>query len=159
VRRGALFAMLLATAGLDAAWGYQPAVNYQLNCMGCHGADGSGEPGRVPSVRRSLVLLSTLPEGREYIIRVPGVAQSPLSDEETAALLDWMARNLSDIPPRPGFIDYSASEVGRSRRHPLARVRSERERLLKSLSRARGPSPVAEGKAVVVAPDEVVTAR
>src|SRR5664279_3538140 len=47
----------------DAAWSYQPAVNYQLRCMGCHVADGSGQPGRVPSVRRSLVLFSASPEG------------------------------------------------------------------------------------------------
>ena len=48
----------------DAARGYQPAVNFQLNCMGCHLADGSGESGRVPSLRRSLVLFSGTPEGR-----------------------------------------------------------------------------------------------
>ncbi|HWX37452.1 MAG TPA: hypothetical protein VNZ53_59815 [Steroidobacteraceae bacterium] len=115
----------------NAAWGYQPLVNYQLRCMGCHLADGSGQPGRVPSIRRSLVLFSTFPEGRAYVVRVPGVAQSPLSDEDTAALLNWMAGSLSDIKVPRGFVDYSAAEVHDLRAHPLAEVSALRAHLWK----------------------------
>src|SRR5208282_5450928 len=103
----AFAALILSWAGAAAAWAYTPAVNFQLNCMGCHLADGSGEAGRVPSIRRTLVLFSALPEGRAYVVRVPGVAQAPLSDEEIALLLNWMARHLSDLPLPPGFLDYS----------------------------------------------------
>jgi len=117
---------------VNAAGTYTPAVNYQLQCMGCHRADGSGEPGRVPSMRRSLALLSATPEGRDYVIRVPGVAQSPLSSEDTAALLNWMMRNLSDLRVPAGVADYSAAEVQRSRVHPLAQVKSLRARLLRA---------------------------
>ena len=46
-RRFALAAVLAGWAAIPAQ-GYEPAVNFQLNCMGCHLADGSGEPGRVP---------------------------------------------------------------------------------------------------------------
>jgi mono/diheme cytochrome c family protein len=135
-RRFALAAVLAAWAAVPAK-GYEPAVNFQLNCMGCHLADGSGEPGRVPSLRRSLVLLSSRPAGRDYIIRVPGVAQSPLSNEETAALLNWMARNLSDLTLPRGFLDYSAVEIGRSRSHPLTRVGGTRARLLRAAAKLR----------------------
>jgi hypothetical protein len=139
VRIAAAFAVMLAGWGAaNAAWSYQPAVNFQLNCMGCHLADGSGESGRVPSLRRSLVLLSATPRGRDYVIRVPGVAQSRLSDEETAALLNWMTRNLSDLPVSSSFVDYSAAEVGRSRPHPLMRVGETRARLLGAAA-AMGP--------------------
>jgi hypothetical protein len=100
--------------------------------MGCHLADGAGQPGRVPSVRRSLVLFSASRAGRDFVIRVPGVAQSPLSDADTAALLNWMARNLSDLPWPAGAPDYSAAEVGRLRRHPLAEVRRTRARLMRA---------------------------
>ena len=127
--------MLIAALGagtVNAAGTYGAAVNYQLQCMGCHRADGSGEAGRVPSVRRSLALLSTIPEGRDFVIRVPGVAQSPLSNEETAALLNWMLKNLSDLQVPAGVADYSAAEVQRSRGSPLAEVKTLRARLLKT---------------------------
>jgi hypothetical protein len=121
----------------SAAHAYEPAVNFQLQCMGCHLADGSGQAGRVPSIRRSLVLFSVSREGRDYVIEVPGVAQSPLSDEDTAALLNWLARNLSDLPLPQHYLDYSAAEVQRLRIHPLAQVRARRERLLKAAEHAR----------------------
>jgi hypothetical protein len=125
-------AFLLYWGSVDAARSYQPRVNYQLRCMGCHLADGSGQPGRVPSIRRSLLLFSVSPEGRDYIIRVPGVAQSPLSDEDTAGLLNWMARNLSDLAVPGGFADYSAVEIHRLRDRPLSQVSAIRTRLWKA---------------------------
>jgi N-acetylated-alpha-linked acidic dipeptidase len=138
LRLGAAFAAVaLWSTGTNTAWAYQPLVNFQLQCMGCHLADGSGESGRVPSIRRSLVLFSQLPEGRQYVIRVPGVAQSPLSDEETAALLNWMARNLSDVALPPDFVDYSAAEIRRWRSQPLAEVSVVRARLMS----ATAPQP------------------
>jgi hypothetical protein len=130
-------AIALLGALTSSAWGYEPIVNYQLHCMGCHLADGSGQPGRVPSLRRSLVLFSELPQGRDFVVRVPGVAQSPLSSEDTAALLNWMARNLSDLKVPRGFQDYSASEVQSLRNRPLVRVGALRARLL----RAAAPTP------------------
>jgi hypothetical protein len=125
-------AAIALSLAVNAASAYQPLVNYQLRCMGCHLGDGSGQPGRVPSIRRSLVLFSASPEGRDYVIRVPGVAQSPLSDEDTAALLNWMARNLSDLKVPPSFVDYSEAEIHRLRDRPLVRVNAVRARLLKA---------------------------
>jgi hypothetical protein len=131
----ALVGISLAWACASDAWGYQPGINFQLHCMGCHLADGSGQAGRVPSVRRSLVIFSTSLEGRDYVIRVPGVAQSPLSDEDTAALLNWMTRNLSDVKLPAHVADYTAAEVHSRRDRPLAQVGAIRSRLL----RAAGP--------------------
>lgn len=134
--RPAIAAAALCWAAANAAWGYQPAVNYQLRCMGCHLPDGSGQAGRVPSIRRTLVLFSASPQGRDYVIRVPGVAQSPLSDLDTAALLNWMARNLSDLKAPADFADYSAAEVHGARVHPLVRVKAIRARLLNAAAAA-----------------------
>jgi hypothetical protein len=131
--------LALSWATVNAAWSYQPGVNYQLRCMGCHLADGSGQPGRVPSIRRSLVLFSASLDGRDYVVRVPGVAQSPLSDEDTAALLNWMARNLSDLKLPSGFVDYSEAEIHRLRDHPLVRVSAIRARLMKDAAKPRVP--------------------
>lgn len=88
-------------------------------------------------MRRSLVLFSASPEGRDYVVRVPGVAQSPLSDEDTAALLNWMAKNLSDIQLPPTFADYSAAEIRSLRERPLVRVRVARARLWNSATKFR----------------------
>jgi hypothetical protein len=136
----ALATIVLCWGAANAAKAFPPAVNYQLQCMGCHLADGSGQPGRVPSMRRSLALLSATPQGRDYIIRVPGVAQSPLSSDATAALLNWMLRNLSDLPAPPGSADYSAAEIQRLRGHPLVQVKALRARLLRAAS-AKPPQP------------------
>ncbi len=62
--------------------------DYLLSCAGCHKLDGSGSA-RVPSLRGVDRLLDR-PGGRAYVLRVPGVANAPLSDERLAALLDWI---------------------------------------------------------------------
>ena len=113
---------------------YEPRVNYQLQCQGCHLADGSGQSDRVPSFRGTLIPLSGMPEGRVFVLTVPGVAQSPISDAETAALLNWMARNLCDEPLPAAFKDYTAEEVHKHRGHPLAQVAEVRRDLLRRLA-------------------------
>jgi len=125
---------LLLVLSVTSAAAYEPRVNYQLQCMGCHTADGSGQPGRVPSVRGSLGQLAVTPEGRNFLIRVPGVAQSPLDDADTAAVLNWMIDELSD--PRPARFDrFTAEEVARWRRQPLTDVSAARARLLTGSAR------------------------
>jgi hypothetical protein len=128
--RAAWATALLALPAIAGEPAYSPRVNFQLQCMGCHHGDGAGDEGRVPSLRRTLVLLSGFNEGRDYVVRVPGVSQSPLDDAQTAALLNWMVRNLSDLPVPDGFRDYTADEVTRVRHKPLAAVREVRSQLL-----------------------------
>lgn len=86
--------------------------------------------GRVPSFRHTLVLFSALPEGREYLLRVPGVALAALSDQDLAALMNWMARNLSDLPLPPDFVDFTPAEVHAERRAPLVAVSALRGHLV-----------------------------
>ena len=130
MRRARTACLLMALVVPIAGHAYEPQVNYQLHCMGCHLADGSGETDRVPSVRKTLVPFSMLSDGRNYVLRVPGVAQSPLDDAEVAAVLNWMARNLSDVPLPAGFKDYGAGEVKAVRGRPLAQVKELRQKLL-----------------------------
>jgi mono/diheme cytochrome c family protein len=105
-------------------------ANYMLNCMGCHLPDGSGAPGKVPSLRESLAQLSLTGPGRRYLVQVPGASQAPLSNPELAQLLNWMVRNLSapDVPAE--FTDFTASEVAGYRRSTLVNVRDARARVL-----------------------------
>ena len=132
--RTGVFMVMIATV-MSSARAYTPRVNYQLQCMGCHHADGAGEYGRVPSVRPTLVPFSMSADGRNFLLRVPGVAQAPLADAEIAALLNWMAHNLSDVPVPDNFVEFTAVEVGSVRHQPLAAVAATRARLVKTLFR------------------------
>jgi hypothetical protein len=137
MRRLAAAGILASIALPTVGYAYEPRVNYELQCMGCHLADGSGESGRVPSVRGTLVPFSMISAGREFVLRVPGVAQSPLTDAEVAAVLNWMARNLSDAPLPAGFRDYGAGEVRAVRGRPLAQVSVARHKLLERVQGSR----------------------
>ncbi len=131
-----MVALAAAVTALEAsvpAKAFQPSVNFQLQCMGCHRADGSGQPGRVPSIRHSLLAFSRSEAGRAFVVRVPGVAQSSLSDEETASLLNWMARTLSDDWTAGAFREYSAPEVHSLRGTVLTEVAAKRISLTNAL--------------------------
>lgn len=112
----ALAGGVLAGAALVAgsAAGYSPEVNYALQCRGCHSENGAGERGRVPSVRRALARLSRTEAGRTRLVHLPGIAQADLSDEDLAALLNWMLRTLNDEPVSH-LKPYTAVEIGARR--------------------------------------------
>ncbi len=63
--------------------------------MGCHGEAGLGLEGKVPSFRHTLAKISASPQGRDYVLRVPGVAQATLDDLETAEVLNWVLAEFS----------------------------------------------------------------
>ena len=112
----ALVALVAAPAGAET-----PAVNYMLQCQGCHLPDGRGKPGAVPDLK-DLGRFLSVPGGREYLVRVPGSAQSPLSDADLAALLNWMVRRFGPAQVAANFDPYTAGEVAGMRRPPLADV-------------------------------------
>ena len=109
------FATLLAclAAGGAAAQSVLE-TDYALQCRGCHGADGAGVPGQVPSLAGVAALLET-PAGRARLLAVPGVRQSSLSDERLAHLLEWVALRFAPAESAPHFPPLSAGEVERLR--------------------------------------------
>jgi mono/diheme cytochrome c family protein len=125
-----LAAPALVPAAQPAEPAAQPQVNYMLNCMGCHIADGSGASGKVPSLRDSLLPLSSSAAGRRYLVQVPGASQSRLSNLELAQVLSWMVRNLSAQSVPRDFVDFTAQEVAGYRATQLLNVRETRARLL-----------------------------
>lgn len=125
-----LSATVLLGVECGTASALEPQVNYMLQCMGCHTPDGSGEPGRVPSIRTTLAPFASVPEGRRFLVQVPGSAQSTLSDAELAELLNWMIRTFSTHVQPGRFTPYTRREVASYRRTPLVEVRKARERLL-----------------------------
>lgn len=124
---------------MDAS-AFEPAVNYMIQCMGCHTPDGGGEAGHVPSVRNTLAPLAHSAAGRKFLVQVPGSAQSRLSDAELADVLNWMIDNLSAGPKSQGVTRFTANEVASYRRTPLVAVGAVRARLVAGLA-VRKPDP------------------
>jgi hypothetical protein len=115
-----------------------PRADYAFRCKGCHGFAGEGTPGHVPRLAGFVGLYTHLSEGREYLMRVPGVARSALDDTRLAAVLNWMLATYGAGQVAPGFAPFTAEEVGGARRRPLAQERDAvRARLLGEL-RSRG---------------------
>jgi cytochrome c553 len=98
--------------------------DYLLNCAGCHQPNGSGSA-TVPSLR-GLSALRDTSATRAYLIRVPGVAQAPLSDARLAALMNWLLERFTGKARIPR---YTAREVSSLRKNPLLDPRAERARL------------------------------
>jgi len=110
----ALALNLTATAAAD------PRGNYLMHCAGCHLVDASGVPPLVPSLAGPLGRIAASPAGRDYIARVPGAAQAPLSDAELAAVLNWLLMEYNGDSLPADFRPLDAAEVGRSRSRVLA---------------------------------------
>ena len=135
-------AALLAPAAVFA----QPAVTslrslYVLHCAGCHAMDGSGHPGQgVPSMRGTLGRFMTLPEGRAFLLQVPGVNNAGLSDAQIAAVTNWMVQQFSADTAPPGWAPYTADEVAAARRVRPVDVTKARAALVARLQHAGTPS-------------------
>lgn len=137
-------AAALAAAFLAAAGAGAPAVaddagkaryQYILNCAGCHQADGSGaRSGGVPTMRGQLGHFLRLPEGRAFLVQVPGTSNSPLSNGDVARMLNWMAASFSADTVPAGFVPYTEAEVTGLRSKKLANVSAVRRGIVEQLA-------------------------
>ncbi len=114
-----------------------PALDYAVTCQGCHRADGAGTPGTVPALAGSVGKFLRVPGGREFLVRVPGVAQAPLDDAALAAVLNWMLERFGQDDVPKAFVPYAAEEVSRLRRRPLTDVQGVRRQLVEAIERAK----------------------
>jgi mono/diheme cytochrome c family protein len=106
--------------------------HWTLNCQGCHRPDGTGSAGTAPSLAGTVARFLSVPGGREYLGRVPGVATSPLSDADLSEVMNWMLWRFDKehLPAR--FQPFTAAEIGRLRASPLRLEASQmRAELLK----------------------------
>jgi len=77
--------------------------------------DGGGHAPVVPSLHGVPGRMAATAAGRDYLIRVPGVAQAPVSDATLAAILNWMLSEFSRDTLPDDFAPFTADEVGESR--------------------------------------------
>lgn len=113
----ALFALALSLLASIAGAETPAKTLYLLQCSGCHGTDGSGDP-RVdvppfPGFIGSFLLDSA---GRSYITNVGGVMSAGLNDRDTARVLNWVLETFSGTSlPAGGFKRFDAAEVRKLR--------------------------------------------
>lgn len=93
--------------------------NWTLNCQGCHRPDGTGSAGTAPSLAGTVSKFLSVPGGREYLGRVPGVATSPLSSADLAELMNWIFWRFDKEHMPVDFTPFTADEIGRLRANPL----------------------------------------
>jgi cytochrome c553 len=138
---GFLFAAAAASIFATVAHA-SPQQDYMLYCMGCHGPQAEGVPGKVPPLAHALGRYMRSPAGRNYVLRVPGAANSVLSDAQLAGVLNWLAQTFdaqelsSDVPL------FSAAEVTSQRHSPLPSVLATRREVVRELA-ASGLAPPA----------------
>jgi mono/diheme cytochrome c family protein len=110
---------------------------YVVHCAGCHGTDGAGAPtAYVPDVRR-LGNFLRVDGGRAFVISVPGVMGSALTDQQVADVVNWLLATMAKASVPEGHRPFDAAEVQRARAVPLVDVAAARRRLV-SQARERG---------------------
>jgi cytochrome c553 len=137
-----LMAFALAGGGIGAACA-NPAQDYMLFCMGCHGAQAEGVPRKVPPLAHSLGLFMRTAAGRNYLLRVPGAANSALSDAQLAAVLNWLAQQYNSEELSADVPMFTAAEVAAARHAPLVSVLATRREVVRDLA-ATGAAPASD---------------
>jgi hypothetical protein len=100
-----------------------------MECQGCHLADGSGGLNSIPALHNNVAKFPAVPGGREYLVQVPGVASSSLSDQEITAVLNWMLMKFGPAEWATRYAPYTVEEVSTLRKHPLTETGSRRAEL------------------------------
>ncbi|HZR83710.1 MAG TPA: cytochrome c [Candidatus Binatia bacterium] len=135
VAAGAAAAALLAAAPVRA---WSPAINYAVNCQGCHLADGRATPGLVPALAGVVASFAHVSAGRSYLMRLPNVASTSLSDRETADLLNWVVGRFGPPADAATVSRFTAEEVASARREPLVDVAGARRAAVDALAAISG---------------------
>jgi mono/diheme cytochrome c family protein len=113
--------------------------NWALNCQGCHRLDGSGSEATAPSLAGTVAKFLWTPGGREYLVRVPGVATSPLSDADLAEVMNWMLWRFDREHLPSNFRPFTAAEMAPLRSRPLRLEAAGMRSALLSKAEASGP--------------------
>lgn len=138
-------AMILALSTLNAAAGQAPVgepslsamiadptlarSDYVEHCGGCHGVDGRSAPARLPELHGRVGYFMCTPESRAYLIRLPNIAHSRITDnQQLADLVNFVIFGLGGTSAPAGTRPFTASEVEHERQFALSSVSLKAER-------------------------------
>ena len=110
-------------------------------CAGCHGLRGSSIPAHLPELKDRVGYFMCTPEARAYLLRLPNVAHSRLTDNaQLADLMNYVVFVLGGKSAPTGTKPFTAEEVARERQFPLTSgsLTGERLRLAKEAIRKCG---------------------
>lgn len=140
----AALVLCLVSASAAAEWpsgvvrdAQRARIDYMLQCQGCHLPDGRGIPGAVPSLQGVPGIFVQQPEGRSFLVRVPGSANADLDDAALADLLNWILVTMSAETLPEAWVPYTSDEVGALRSAPLDEITRSRAAALTGLSADR----------------------
>lgn len=136
--------ILFFSAGItqSAEPGYSAATNYMLRCMGCHGMDGSGTAaGGIPDFRNYVGSFAATPLGRAYLLHVPGVIASGLSEQEIAEVLNYIMQRWGGTSLPKGFRPFTAQEVADLENQDIGDVVAYRRQVTNQLRKSNRPVP------------------
>lgn len=139
----AITTLLSASVGLPPAAGAESAgplsarANYILRCTGCHGLEGAGsEIGGIPDFRGYVGAFSRTGDGRTYLMHVPGVVNSSLTNAEIAAVMNYVMQTFGEKSLPGDFKPFTVEEVDALRAQPVEDVVSYRRDVVKALTAA-----------------------
>lgn len=116
----------------------QARIDYILKCQGCHQPEGNGNPVNTPPLKNEVARFLHVEGGREFLVRVPGVASVDLDDARLTQLLNWTIYRFDPAHVPAKFKPYSQDEIAKLRRAPLRLERAKvREELIAALSRVK----------------------
>lgn len=112
--------------------------DYVENCGGCHGVEGVSAPAQLPELRNRVGYFLCTPEARAYLVRLPNIAHSRITDnQQLADLVNFVLFDLGGPSTPAGARPFSAAEIARERQHALtsASLKAERIRHVESAIR------------------------
>lgn len=97
-----------------------PESDYVEYCSGCHGMQGNSAPAEIPVLRDRVGYFMCIRDGRDYLIRLPNVAYSAITDnQELADMMNFIVFGLGGASAPKGTKPFTAAEVKRLRAQAL----------------------------------------
>ena len=108
----------------------QARADYVEHCSGCHGQHGDTVPAHLPELQGRVGWFMCTPEARAYLLRLPNVAHSRISDNaELADMMNYVVFVLGEGTAPVGTRPFTGEEVARERVHALTNMNLTAERL------------------------------
>lgn len=101
----------------------QAQTDYVEHCGGCHGIKGNAAPADLPNLQGRVGWFMCLPEGRDYLMRLPNIARSRITDnEQLADLMNFMVFGLGGKSTPAGARPFAPAEVAEGRTRAFTSV-------------------------------------